>query len=207
MKNKNINNIDDNFSSRQRREERKKIREHRQEEINKKQAGGICGRIKAKDLLKLDPSVIEGIGEAIEFDLVLSRDNDGDGNYVNAIPRIHDKWTDGLNMGDISSTPGLEEYFGEGRRNRGMEKFEHDVLCELIKMADDMDRSEEEELAAEIDEVISSIFPGMDDEDSMDITVVDLSDNHSKENKCMCGKDKVDVDMGVVDKELEEFWK
>jgi len=71
------------------------------------QAGG---NINLVELMRLKPETIMSLGKAISFDLVLEPDPDGRGNTVRAIPKIHDKWTDGLNLGDISNTPELQTY-------------------------------------------------------------------------------------------------
>jgi hypothetical protein len=68
------------------------------------------GNIDLVELIRLKPEVIMSLGKAISFDLVLEPDPDGRGNMVRAIPKIHDKWTDGLNLGDISDTPELQTY-------------------------------------------------------------------------------------------------
>lgn len=68
------------------------------------------GSINLVELIRLKPEAIMSLGKAISFDLVLEPDPDGHGNVVRAIPKIHDKWTDGLNLGDISNTPELQTY-------------------------------------------------------------------------------------------------
>ena len=73
-------------------------------------AEGLEGRINVVDLMQLKPGVLDSLKEAIDFDLFLEPSSEG-GNDVKAVPHIKDKWTDGLNLGDVRRTPGIENYF------------------------------------------------------------------------------------------------
>ena len=84
----------------------------------------IEGQISATDLLQLDPRIESSLREAITFDLFVEPDSDGNGNNVKAVPKVHDKWTDGLNLGDISDLPGLDKYITNKPTN---EKSEQDL--------------------------------------------------------------------------------
>lgn len=116
---------------------------------------GIRGKISAKDLLELKPDILDALKESITFDLLLEVDLDGQGNFVKAIPNIHDKWTDGINIGDISSTPGLDKFFMEGPL--AMQPKESELIAKLVKMADKFDQEGEFELAAEVDNALQSL--------------------------------------------------
>jgi hypothetical protein len=74
------------------------------------------GEIGITDLMRLLPGAKEALKRAITFDLVVEPDPDGRGNNVKAIPKIHDKWTDGLNLGDLRNAPKLEKYLTEEGR-------------------------------------------------------------------------------------------
>jgi len=87
-------------------------------------AAGADGSISIMELMRLKPDVIMSLGKAISFDLVLEPDPDGRGNNVKAIPRIHDKWTDGLNLGDVSHTPELQNYMMPGAMEATMQQLE-----------------------------------------------------------------------------------
>lgn len=48
------------------------------------------------------------VKEMITFELTVEPAPDGQGNTVKARPALHDKWTDGLVLGDSSQFPGLQ---------------------------------------------------------------------------------------------------
>ena len=62
------------------------------------------------ELIQAKPDVVESLGKAISFELILEPDPDGRGNSLKVIPKINDKWTDGLNLGDIKNSPKLQPY-------------------------------------------------------------------------------------------------
>jgi hypothetical protein len=116
----------------------------------------IKGKISLKELLGLDPSVIDGLKDAIEFEIVLEVAPDGEGNFVKLIPKIHDKWTDGFSVGDISEIPGLDKYITESQEEHGI-MHQSELFTFLVKMADKFDRQGEFELAEKIDETLQSL--------------------------------------------------
>lgn len=87
-------------------------------------ASGADGTISITDLIRLKPDAVMALNNAVNFDLVLEPDPKGNGNNVKAIPRIEDKWTDGLNLGDISKTPELQNYMMPGALNETMRQIE-----------------------------------------------------------------------------------
>ena len=50
----------------------------------------------------------ETVKKMITFELTIEPAQDGQGNTVKARPQLHDKWTDGLVLGDSSQYPGLQ---------------------------------------------------------------------------------------------------
>lgn len=116
----------------------------------------IRGKINIKDLLGLKPGIIEGLKDAIAFEITLEVGPDGKGNFVKLIPSIHDKWTDGLNVGDISKIPGLEKYIIESQEEHGIMN-QSELITALVKMADKFDCDGDFELAEEIDRNLKSL--------------------------------------------------
>lgn len=53
----------------------------------------------------------ETLKEMIEFELTVEPIQGGEGNTVKARPKMHDKWTDGLVLGDITNYPALRKYW------------------------------------------------------------------------------------------------
>jgi len=84
----------------------------------------IGGNINLVELMRLKPDVIMSLSKAISFDLVLEPDPDGRGNSVRAIPKIHDKWTDGLNLGDMSNLTELQGHMMPAAVDETMNKIE-----------------------------------------------------------------------------------
>jgi len=79
-------------------------------QLDSKSETKIEGQINARDLVEMNYDVLDALKDAIIFNLRLEKDPDGKGNNIIAIPTIQDKWTDGLNLGDISKIPGLAAY-------------------------------------------------------------------------------------------------
>jgi len=67
--------------------------------------------VSAKELESVKPDIMDAVKDAIVFDLILDVDSHGDGNILKAIPRIHDKWTDGLMLGEANKIPGIGKFF------------------------------------------------------------------------------------------------
>lgn len=110
----------------------------------------LQGQISVPDLMQLKPGITNSLKEAITFQLFLEPDPDGKGNRVKAVPKIRDKWTDGLNLGDVSLTPGLENYFISEPLGEAIEKVEEG---KWKNMSEELAKQEQE--GREIDEALS----------------------------------------------------
>lgn len=116
------------------------------------------GQISAQDLLKLKPDVLESLKEAVVFNIILEPIQGEQGNFVKLVPVIHDKWTDGLNLGAIQDTPGLEQYLNDAQtQEQSMQGEATNIISKLVKMADRYDQEGNYELAEEVDRTIQSL--------------------------------------------------
>lgn len=117
------------------------------------------GEISATDLLALKPDVLDALKQSIVFKISLEPDPDGNGNTITAVPIIHDKWTDGLKLGDIQDTPGLEKYLEQTNEREPISMqsaSEINTISLLIKMADKFDQEGNHNLAQEVDSVLET---------------------------------------------------
>lgn len=138
----------------------------------------IGGNINLVELMRLKPEVIMSLGKAISFDLVMEPDPDGRGNSVRAIPKIHDKWTDGLNLGDISNLTELQGHMMPAAVDETMKKIEEggwfEEDADLPTLSEDEfdfapeyvaeEKEKEERGRKELDEALSGAYEAVEKE-------------------------------------------
>lgn len=63
----------------------------------------LASKMSAKELEEITGhDLSDTMKEMVTFELRVEPHKDGSGNVLKAIPRLHDKWTDGLFLGDAS---------------------------------------------------------------------------------------------------------
>jgi hypothetical protein len=93
-----------------------KVLANRIDKILNALAQAIEGQISAKDLVKVQPDdkrkhhMLRALVDLIDFDIIVEKDKQGMGNFVRVIPKIQAGKTDGLNLGDLSSMPGISQF-------------------------------------------------------------------------------------------------